>query len=84
MSFFFLRKKLILSQGTIQDEGGMERGELRMFGLVVLAAAWAPGLLTVVNLSLFCALHLSAICLFVILFDAPFLFLASMHCIALQ
>ena len=44
-----LRRKL--SRGKIQDESWRERGEMRMFGFVVLAAAWAPGLLTLVTSS---------------------------------
>ena len=49
MGFVILRRKL--SRGKIQDETFTERGEMRMFGFVVLAAAWAPGLLTVVTSS---------------------------------
>ena len=49
LGFVILRRKL--SRGKIQDETFTERGEMRMFGFVVLAAAWAPGLLTVVTSS---------------------------------
>ena len=40
--------KSILMEVIIVQEDGREKDELRMFGLIVLALAWAPGLLVLV------------------------------------